>query len=177
VITAFERVDRFTVGTVGQPGARAFFIQVKAQARLISMSLEKTQVEVLAERLKYMLKEIRLAHPTSYPKSKTRDQLPLDIPVLDSFRIGTIALFFDASSQMIQVDLRENNPDYDEDDVILSIDPEIEVVRVFITAAQAETFSERALLVVSAGRLPCPFCSLPINPDGHLCARANGYRR
>jgi hypothetical protein len=32
-------------------------------------------------------------------------------------------------------------------------------------------------LVIAAGRQPCPFCGLPINPEGHLCARANGYRR
>lgn len=177
MITTFESVDRFTVGTVGEPGNRTFYLQIRAESRLISLSLEKSQVEILAERIKYMLKEIRLAHPLSMPPAKVRDQLPLEVPVEDSFRIGAIALFYDEENEKIQVDLRENNPDYDEDEIILTIDPEIEVVRLFITTTQAETFSDRALLVVAAGRAPCPFCGFPINPEGHLCARANGYRR
>ena len=31
--------------------------------------------------------------------------------------------------------------------------------------------------VVSAGRPPCPFCGGPLDPGGHVCPRANGYRR
>jgi hypothetical protein len=32
-------------------------------------------------------------------------------------------------------------------------------------------------VVVNAGRAPCPFCGSPIDPAGHLCPRANGFRR
>lgn len=177
MITSFENVDRFTVGTVGEPGNRTFFLQVKSGGQIISLSLEKSQVSILSERLKYMLKEIRLSHPLTIPPSKVRDQLPLDLPIEDSLTVGTIALFYDEETDRIQVDLRQNNPDYDEDDVIVSIDPDIEVVRIFITTTQADTFAERAQLVVAAGRTPCPFCGFPINTEGHLCARANGYRR
>jgi len=31
--------------------------------------------------------------------------------------------------------------------------------------------------VVAAGREPCPFCGGPMDPQGHLCPRANGFRR
>jgi hypothetical protein len=30
---------------------------------------------------------------------------------------------------------------------------------------------------VSAGREPCPFCGSPLDPTGHVCPRANGFRR
>jgi hypothetical protein len=36
---------------------------------------------------------------------------------------------------------------------------------------------ERALSVIGAGRPDCPFCGEPVDPDGHLCVRANGFRR
>jgi uncharacterized repeat protein (TIGR03847 family) len=51
------------------------------------------------------------------------------------------------------------------------------VLRVSITGATARAFAKRALVVVSAGRPPCPFCSLPLDLEGHICPRSNGYRR
>ncbi|MFA5919625.1 MAG: DUF3090 family protein [Candidatus Nanopelagicaceae bacterium] len=46
-----------------------------------------------------------------------------------------------------------------------------------LTSAQTEAFIERATRVINAGRPPCPFCGLPLDPRGHVCPRANGYRR
>ena len=51
------------------------------------------------------------------------------------------------------------------------------VLRVSLAGAAARAFAKRALAVVSAGRPPCPFCANPLDPDGHVCPRANGYRR
>ncbi|HVQ48818.1 MAG TPA: DUF3090 family protein, partial [Mycobacterium sp.] len=28
-----------------------------------------------------------------------------------------------------------------------------------------------------AGRPPCPLCDEPLDPEGHICVRTNGYRR
>jgi uncharacterized repeat protein (TIGR03847 family) len=41
----------------------------------------------------------------------------------------------------------------------------------------ARAFIARALRVVAAGRPPCPLCSLPLDPEGHICPRQNGHRR
>jgi uncharacterized repeat protein (TIGR03847 family) len=43
--------------------------------------------------------------------------------------------------------------------------------------AQARAFARRCARVVSAGRPACPFCGQPLDPTGHICPRANGYRR
>jgi uncharacterized repeat protein (TIGR03847 family) len=177
MLRTFRDLSRFTVGTVGLPGERTFFIQIKAEHLTISASLEKSQVAALSERLDYMLKEIRLVHPLAPRPQLVRDSLPLESPVMDEFRIGSIAIFYDEEDQLIQVDFREvslNEDDLDEDSPLLD---DIQVVRVFITPAQAKTFHDRATLVIAAGRQPCPFCGFPIDPQGHICARANGYRR
>jgi uncharacterized repeat protein (TIGR03847 family) len=124
-----------------------------------------------------MLKEIRLAHPLITRPQLIRDSLPLETPVMDEFRVGSMAIFFDAEIEKIQIDLRELNiGDEEVDDELLTIE-DLQVLRVFITPSQAKSFHDRAELVVAAGRQPCPFCSFPIDPQGHLCARANGYRR
>lgn len=167
MLRVFSEISRFTVGTVGLPGERTFYLQLKSGNTVISASLEKSQVAALSERLNYMLKEIRLAHPLSPKPQLVRDSLPLDMPVMDEFRIGSIAIFFNEESNLIQIDLRELNVN----------DEDVEVIRAFISPSQAKTFHDRAELVIAAGRQPCPFCGFPIDPQGHLCARANGYRR
>ena len=177
MLRTFNEVSRFTVGTVGVPGERTFYLQIRAGNEVISTSLEKSQVAVLSERLNYMLKEIRLAHPLISRPQLIRDSLPLETPVMDEFRVGSMAIFFDAEIEKIQIDLRELNiADEEVDDELLTIE-DLQVLRVFITPSQAKSFHDRAELVVAAGRQPCPFCSFPIDPQGHLCARANGYRR
>ena len=176
MIRIYQDLSRFTVGTIGLPGERTFFIQIRKGTEVLSASIEKSQVAAMSERIHYMLKEIRLAHPLTERPVLIRDSLPLDTPVMDEFRIGSIAIFYDENSELIQIDLRELNFNSEEvHDEETSDD--VEILRIFITATQALIFSDRADLVVAAGRQPCPFCGLPIDPQGHLCARANGYRR
>ena len=176
MIRIYKDLSRFTVGTIGLPGERTFFIQIRKGTEVLSASIEKSQVAAMSERIHYMLKEIRLAHPLTERPILIRDSLPLDTPVMDEFRIGSIAIFYDEDSELIQIDLRELNFNSEEvhDE---EISDDVEILRIFITATQALIFSDRADLVVAAGRQPCPFCGLPIDPQGHLCARANGYRR
>ena len=52
-----------------------------------------------------------------------------------------------------------------------------DTLRVRITAEAAQAFITRAQRVVAAGRPPCPLCSLPLDPEGHICPRQNGHRR
>lgn len=179
MIRTFEDVSRFTVGTIGVPGERTFFLQFRSGNSVISASLEKSQVAALSERLNFMLREIRSANPLLPKPQLIRDSLPLEIPVLDEFRIGSMAIFYDETTQKIQVDLREININDEEEDEEISVSAysDTEMLRIFITATQALIFHDRAELVIAAGRQPCPFCGFPINPEGHLCARANGYRR
>jgi uncharacterized repeat protein (TIGR03847 family) len=179
-IQLFAKPDRFTVGTVGQPGERTFFIQVREEGRLVSLSLEKTQVQALSERLGVMAKEIKEIDPTFVFHTLPRDEAPLDTPIEEEFRIGVIGLSFDTTVQRIQIDMQAVTENVDEnvelsDDQLLSIDAEI--VRVLIDPSEIARFSKRTQALLSAGRQPCPFCGGPLDPRGHLCPRANGYRR
>lgn len=176
----FENVSRFTVGTLGEPGSRSFWIQVRNGDSLVSLAAEKTQISLLGERFEEMLREIRLAHPEIERPGLIEDRGGLDNPVIGEFRIGAIAIFFDEFTEKVQVDLREVNIEVDEDEVF-EIDSasleDVQVVRVYLSLAQVKSFAVRADALVKAGRPPCPFCAFPIDPMGHICARANGYRR
>ena len=179
-ILLFDPVERFVAGTVGQPGERTFFLQARHGARLISVSCEKAQVQALADRLIYMLREIKQSDPTIVVARLPRDESPLETPIEEEFRVGVIGIAFDSSRQLIQIDLQAISDQSDEQADFIDVDDlnsDQDILRVLITPSEADRFSKRALSVVSAGRLPCPFCGGPIDLRGHLCPRANGYRR
>jgi uncharacterized repeat protein (TIGR03847 family) len=50
-----------------------------------------------------------------------------------------------------------------------------DTLRVRLSPAEARSFVNRALTVVAAGRLPCPLCGQPLDPQGHICPRRNGH--
>ncbi len=179
-ILLFDPVERFVTGTVGQPGERTFFIQARTGSRLISVSLEKTQVQALSERLTYMIREIKQSDPTIVIQRLTRDDAPLETPIEEEFRIGVIGIAFDASRELIQIDLQAVSEGDEEEPEFIDVDDltgDQDIMRVLISPSMADRFAKRAMSVVSAGRLPCPFCGGPIDMRGHLCPRANGYRR
>lgn len=179
-VIEFQEPARFTVGTVGQPGERTFFIQAEDGVRLISVSLEKSQVQALAERLAFMLKEIKQVVPTFTLKPLPRDEKPLSTPIEEEFRVGLIGLAYDQSTELIQIDFQAINDEASEESEFVEIDDlsnDRDILRVSISPHEASRFSKRAVTVIGAGRLPCPFCGGPIDSRGHLCPRANGYRR
>ena len=179
-VLLFDLPDRFVAGTVGQPGERTFFIQAQQGPRLISVSLEKSQVQALAERLTYMLKEIKQNDPTIVIARLPKDENPLSTPIEEEFRVGVIGLAFDTDSSQIQIDLQAISDQQDDEPEFIDVDDlssDQDILRVRISPGQADSFAKRTMSVVSAGRQPCPFCGGPIDIRGHLCPRANGYRR
>ena len=184
ITTDHDPVDRFTTGTVGVPGERTFFLQARSVAGLSSVALEKTQVEALAERLKTLVRELRREGIASLDELSVvhlADSEPLDFPIEEDFRVGIIGISWDESIQRINIAIQamagEGIEDLLDDDEAIQIEDAPELVRVWLRIHQARTFIDRASLVINAGRSVCPFCGLPINVDGHLCPRANGYRR
>jgi uncharacterized repeat protein (TIGR03847 family) len=201
VVHNFEQPDRFVAGTVGEPGQRTFFLQAREGTRITSVALEKQQVSVLAERVDLLLDEALrrsggdVAIPAVAPVG-VGDQEPLDLPIVEEFRVGTITLSWDSDEGRVVIELFPVTDEtvvmqsYDEeadgtpgesggdDEVEIEVEVEAsEVLVVKLEPAYARAFVRRAMSVVSAGRAPCQFCGNPIDPDGHLCPRANGFRR
>lgn len=181
VIHVFHQPDRFVAGTVGEPGDRTFYLQASAEPRLISVTLEKQQLAVLSERLASLLEEITSRFGTEVPAAAPAelvDNEPLEVPVEEEFRVGTMGLGWDAESSSVVIELLAvTEGEVDETVVLDDTEEGPDAVRVFLTPAYARAFTERAERVVSAGRKPCPLCGEPLDPEGHICPRQNGYRR
>jgi uncharacterized repeat protein (TIGR03847 family) len=180
-VYSYDPPERFVAGTVGQPGERAFYLQASGGGRTTSVALEKGQVSQLAERLDELLDEVlrrsagEAAVPAAAPTGLADDG-PLELPLLEDFRVGAIALAWDHDGDRVIIEVQEESEEPVEpltDDI-----PEDgpAVLRVRLSAAAARAFSRRALQVVGQGRPPCPLCGLPLDPAGHVCPRQNGHR-
>ena len=174
-----EHPERFIVGTVGLPGERTFFLQARTGNVLTSVALEKSQVSVLADRIDQLLDEVAATRDASIPPrgSLSGDLSPLEAPIVEEFRVGAMSLGWDDSAQRVVV---EAHAIADEDQTLPDITDDSEgpdTLRVWLDADQARAFAERSRSVVSAGRPPCPLCLQPLDAQGHICPRANGYRR
>lgn len=186
LIHEFDPPERFVAGTVGEPGDRTFFLQARQANRLVSVSLEKQQVIVLAERIDDLLDDL-MANATTQgvipavAPLDLDDSGPLDQPIEEEFRAGTMTLSWESESERIVIEVFPFNeaaivaPDQVDEDFTEPEPDEVFVVR--ITPGAARAFVKRAAKVIEAGRPSCPFCGEPIDPEAHLCVRANGFRR
>lgn len=175
--------DRFVVGTVGMPGERAFYLQVRQGSAMTSVLLEKTQVATLADRLDHLLDEVRSTREAMAAMPERDgiaeiDSDPLDVPIEEEFRVGAMALGWDDSNNLVVIEAHAvHEQDFDVPEIADDASDGPDTLRIWISAAIARAFCQRARAVVAAGRPDCPFCSQPIDPAGHICPRANGYRR
>ena len=189
VVHRFDPPERFVAGTVGEPGQRTFFLQAREGARLVSVSLETQQVQALAERVDELLDELMRAAggdvmiPAIAPRDLT-DTQPLEQPIEEEFRAGTMTLSWDGTDERVVIEVfpfteaAVVSPEQLQEGLEDLLEPEPEeIFLVRISAAAARSFVERSRTVIGAGRPDCPFCGEPVNPDGHLCVRANGFRR
>lgn len=165
----FTNPQRFVAGTIGQPGERAFYLQVRSENKVVSVAVEKAQVQAIVDRLELMIAEIKKANPLILIDLQPKDDAPLETPVDEEFQVGAISLAWDEEASMVSFEMYEL-----EDDEEGSQGGALEV---HLSLGMAVSFVHRSKAVVNAGRLPCPFCSIPIDQRGHLCPRANGYRR
>ena len=106
------------------------------------------------------------------------DTGPLDEPLNEAFRAGSLTLGWDGDDERVLVEARAQSEDGepidpDEDDDEDEDGPDL--LRVRMTAEAARSFVARATRIVASGRPPCPLCGAPLDPQGHICPRRNGH--
>jgi uncharacterized repeat protein (TIGR03847 family) len=159
--------DVFTAGTVGPPGQRVFYLQVRDDELIVTLRCEKQQVAALAEYFDGLLDDLEPA-----PYGVAGGDLTLAEPAIDIWTVGAIGVAYDEPSDRIVVvleELTDADPDLDDDED----DDSGASVKVRLTRAQVSAFVRHSRELVSSGRPPCRFCGLPIDPDGHPCPRMN----
>jgi uncharacterized repeat protein (TIGR03847 family) len=189
IVHGFDPPERFVAGTVGEPGARSFFLQARSGTQTVTVALEKQQVQALAERIDELLDEVMQDDqidalvPAVAPRNLADDD-PLESPIEVEFTAGTMTLSWDPREERLVVEVFPIGEEQigigesaDAGEAVPVEGEATEVLLVKLEAGAARAFAERAARVVGAGRPACPFCGEPVDPGGHLCVRANGFKR
>jgi uncharacterized repeat protein (TIGR03847 family) len=192
VSRSFElpEVDWATVGTVGPPGQRTFYLQARQDDQMVTLKLEKQQVAAIAQFLGEILSDLPV------PDALPRDELMgLTEPVLAEWAVGGLQLAYDSAADRIvmlaeeigeaagegeggddtaeaeEIGGEQFRPGQPADDA-----SERGVGRLSLTRTQAAAIARRGWDLVNAGRPACVLCGHPIDPEGHSCPRTNGHR-
>lgn len=160
-------LDRLTVGAVGPPGQRVFYLQASQGDQVITLKIEKQQVRALAERLAELLNDLPAV--TALPDD---DTLELIEPVLPQWPVGTLRILDDRDADQIVL-IAEEVTGFDEEGEPITSGG---MARFGATRAQIAALAKRGAALVEAGRPLCPLCGFPLEPEGHSCPRTNGNR-
>lgn len=164
----FNPASHLTIGTVGVPGQRTFFLQGGRGSQYVSLVIEKEQAYRLAESLEQFLEELEQEHPAS-PREAAEDvwmDMRLREPVEELFRVGNMGLGYNDEGDQVVLIAYELVDDEE--------DPN--VVSFWVTREQIQTLIKHANEAVNAGRPICGNCGQPIDAEGHFCPQRNGHR-
>ena len=168
--------DRVVVGTIGLPGARTFYLQVRAGTQVVSIAMEKQQSAALAEKIDEILDELITlkGNPFSVPTGtpiELVDNDPLEA-VHEQFRTGDMSLGWDPTTAQIVIEahpIPSDDPDDNDESLHGDGTDEPEMLRVRMPVGTARAFTKRTFEIVSAGRPMCPLCGYPMDAEGHIC--------
>lgn len=149
-------LEHFTVGAIGPPGQRVFYLQAGITGTLVTLKLEKQQAAALAEYLAGALREISDDPDAIVPEA----DIGLIDPVEAEWTVGDIGIGYDADTDRMLI-MATEMPAQEDDDLATA--------RFRITRGQVAGFVARARQVVASGRPPCRFCGAPLNDDGTWC--------
>lgn len=151
-------VEAVTVGTIGVPGQRVFYLQARAGVTVVTLKVEKQQVAALGAALLEMVADLP-------PPDGTEGAPELQEPVEPEWVAGTMGLSpYDEESRRVTLLLEELVPEGEDG----------ASAQLGLTVGQMYALAARAEELLGQGRPPCPLCNNPIDPRGHSCPKTNG---
>ena len=169
-------VDRITADAVGEPGERTFYIQARAGQELVTVIVEKQQVQLLAASVLELMEDAPAIEPVP-----DEPAMALEEPVDPRWRAGRLSIGFDQDRDLFLLEVEEFQPeleDVDLDDpgtIVPEIEPES--IRIWASPTQMLALSRHGAAVAARGRPTCQFCGNPIDAEGHACPAMNGHSK
>jgi uncharacterized repeat protein (TIGR03847 family) len=158
-------VTHLTIGTVGPPGQRVFYLQGSRGTDVVSMIIEKQQASMLASSLNTLLEELAEKHPLEEDREPVWTDMRLHEPIEPLFRVGNMGLGYNEEVDRVVIVAYE----------LVEEEEEANAVSLWASRSQAQALIKHANDVVSAGRPICGNCGQPIDSDGHFCPNRNGH--
>jgi uncharacterized repeat protein (TIGR03847 family) len=164
-------VDRITTGAIGPSGKRVFYMQARKEELLLTLVVEKAQVQSLAIGLEQFLADLhsRLPNLMQAQASFQESEMGLEEPIDPAFRVGQLGLGYDEDVDRLVLVAREIQAE--------GADPESgAVARFWCTRSQLLAMCHWGLEIANRGRPICGNCGEPMDPEGHFCPKRNGHK-
>ena len=170
-----DGVDALGAGAIGEPGARAFYIQADKRGSRLTVLVEKEQIALLAQEAVAFLDRIADEHPEPPAESALLHPSVAQVtePAVPVFRARMIGLGFEPDRGLVLIELRERAEDDEREEEDVDEADDGYVARIFATRAQVRAMAARGSEAVQSGRPTCPLCEFPMDPAGHICPRWN----
>jgi len=169
-------VDHITADAVGTPGDRTFYIQARAGKEIVTVIVEKEQVQLLAASVMELLEDAPDAEPIA-----NESAMALEEPLDPRWRAGRLSIGFDQDRDLFLLEVEEFQPDLeglDVDDPLQGIPETVpESIRIWASPAQMLALSRHGAAVAALGRPTCQFCGNPMDAEGHACPAMNGHSK
>jgi uncharacterized repeat protein (TIGR03847 family) len=166
-----DPVEHLTTDALGPKGQRIFYLQGWKGDQVVTLIVEKFQVQSLGAGVEQFLAEIQNKFPHLPEAAGDYDEVKMHIspPVDPLFRVGDIGLGYDADRDLSVLVVREM--------VREGMDPDSAgVVRYWCTRSQLRILGRWGGEVSARGRPLCPQCGQPEGPEGHFCPKKNGHK-
>jgi uncharacterized repeat protein (TIGR03847 family) len=166
VVIELDPVERITTEAVGPPGERVFYLQGRKDERLVTLLVEKQQVELLVASVVEILSRVGKETEEGPPE----DAMGLEEPVVPEWRAGRLSIGYEEQRDLVLLEAEEQLPEEEEEE------REPEKVRFWAARDQMLALARHGAAVVARGRPRCQLCGNPLDPEGHVCPALNGHR-
>ena len=185
---SLDPVDHITVDAIGKPGSRIFYIQGRQGEQVVSLIIEKIQLQSLIAGVSEFLKEVVIKYPDRITTDVDlkEDAMRILAPVDPKFRVGDMGLAYDDERDLVciiarEMDIFQNEENEEDDDEVeleeIKKEDEGNAVRYWCTRGQLLTMAHWGAVVLERGRPICPQCLQPMEPEGHFCPKKNGHKK
>lgn len=167
----FGPVSHLTTDAIGKPGERVFYVQATWEEKVITLLVEKPQIQMMSVGVEQFLTEITQRLPDLPEATNEYDEEKMHIlpPVDPLFRVGEMGLTYDTANDQVALVAKELSSEGEED-------KETTMLRIWCTRSQLRQMARWGLEIANRGRPICPQCGEPIEPGGHLCPKKNGHK-
>jgi uncharacterized repeat protein (TIGR03847 family) len=137
VIIELDPVDRITTGAVGAPGERSFYLQARKGEDVVTVLVEKQQVQLLAASVVEILARVGKETGQGPPE----EHMQLDEPLMPEWRAGRLSIGYQEERDLLMLEAEELVPEEAEEGEVPAEEPPPEGLDVFgpeLTLAEAE---------------------------------------
>lgn len=166
-------VTHITVDAIGQPGERVFYLQGKSPNQVITLLVEKFQIQTLALAVENLMSELREKTPdiTDASPDYNEEEMTLEPPLDPLYRVGELSLGYDPAQDLMILIAKEIPLDVSE-----SEEDSLSEVRFWCTRSQLWALGRWGIELASRGRPVWPSTGEPILPPGEFSPKNNGHK-